>query len=299
MAGETFGSRNENGAGGVDFEEAFRQLEGVSEKEFTPEAAELGDEAEEFFKQRFPEMSEAGREARVEHVIQAGLSRMDGMKELEEKFRASRGEVLDPNYDEQLLNSMKLEMGRTMTKLYGGESRLVSETKGAGLGPNEEIAWSVAMVPHEPGTLDTVDLFMNNLQREGENADDYKQRLYNYRKHDIVRDNQIAEDAAYVSEHPETAQGHGELAHGMQFDMELKAEYPEAWAAIKEENGKVEAVNSETAEKENPLEGRSLVSLREETMRRMRMCENRDMQIELARVVGRLDEKIAQEQKAS
>lgn len=302
MAGESFGNGYDGGQDwGVLDSERLTQ-------EPTPEASALGDGAEEFFEQRFPGISEAAREARVEHAIQAGLSRMDGMKDLERNFLASRGETLPEDYDERLLGSMKLEMSRVLANLYGDKSRLLDEVEGERLGPNEEIAWDMAMEPHKPGTLSLTDLFMNNPQHEGETAEDYKQRLYNYRKQDLARDKQLAEDAAYVEAHPETAKEHHEL-RGMRFNTDLKRQYPGAWEAMgesmrepeeeTEDNGdevkKVEAVEEVAQpEKENPLEGMSLRDLRDETKKRMETCENPDMQVRLAILLGRLNERLAQ-----
>lgn len=281
-----------------DEQGGVNQIENVSAREFTPEASVLGYGAEEFFKQRFPDISEVARETRVEHAIQAGLSRMDGMKELQRNFLASRGETLPEDYNEQLLDGMNLEMGRVLANLYDDKSRLVDEIEGEQLGPNEEIAWDVAMEPHKPGTLSLTDLFMNNPQHEGETTEDYKQRLRNYRKQDLARDKQLAEDAAYVEAHPETAKEHHEL-QGMRFNMELRRQYPGAWEAMEESMRKPEEKVEETekaeqTEKGSSLEGMSLMDLRDETAARLSTCEDPDMRVRLAVMLGRLNGRLEQ-----
>lgn len=236
-------AKNESGATVNDWEQITSRMEQAVDRivnkaemqlgaETTPEAGRLGDVALEYFEQNYPDMPSAAKNLRMERAVQAGLSRMDGMKENQTKFYAARGENLPEGFDQELLNDTELETRRILESFYQGDSRIRNDVMGEELSEEEGIAWDLAGEAHVPGTLSLVQLYEQNPRQDGEGSESYKMRLKNYAKQNRAREEQLELDAAYVEANPLAAADFHELGT-MRLHEDLSKKYPKALEYVK------------------------------------------------------------------
>lgn len=157
----------------------------------------IKEEATELFQKYLPGLSEKGREQRLQRAVQAGLSRMDGTRKAQERFLASRGEELTEEAEEEIADRAATDVGHIIESYYKEGSRIRPEGAGDEMSEDEELGWELAAEPHVPGTLNLTMLFEQNPRREGESVEEYKQRLHNYSRQDLVREEQLRKDAEY------------------------------------------------------------------------------------------------------
>lgn len=157
----------------------------------------IKEEATELFQKYLPGLSEKGREQRLQRAVQAGLSRMDGTRKAQERFLASRGEELTEEAEEEIADRAATDVGHIIESYYKEGSRIRPEGTGDEMSEDEELGWELAAEPHVPGTLNLTMLFEQNPRREGESVEEYKQRIHNYSRQDLAREEQLKKDAEY------------------------------------------------------------------------------------------------------
>lgn len=254
-------------------------VEGVRDGEVEEETLEeylagnVGEQATEFLGKKFPQMSENGRKMRVQRAIKAALGRMRGAIAGQAQFFASRGEELSEEAEDELENRAELDVQHIMEDYYSEGSRIMPEGAGDEMSEDEAIAWDLAEEPHKPGTLNLTMLFMQNPRREGEGVEEYKQRIHNYSKQDLVREEQLRKDAEYEQQ-----------MAARQAEMAENAGAAETGAAAEAEG------TAEAGEREKQIARMEM--LFEEAQRRISTCEDMKTRMRLveasAKVMQRL-----------
>lgn len=179
----------------LDYWEGLAGREGAQyggEMQSVPDVQQLYDEAAEFLAKEELGLDRAAFDTRVITAVATTLKRMfdekvaelSRLKAGEQRAlaagEAAQGKDLPEGYDQTLFNGKKMDMRQILGRFYDENPKLKWDARGAELSGDETIAWSLALEPQEPGTLNLTMLFDQYPRRAGEGAQEYTERLKRY-----------------------------------------------------------------------------------------------------------------------
>lgn len=179
----------------LDYWEGLAGREGAQyggEMQSVPDVQQLYDEAAEFLAKEELGLDRAAFDMRVITAVATTLKRMFDEKAAElsrlkageqralAAGEAAQGKDLPEGYDQTLFNDKKMDMRQILGRFYDENPKLKWDARGAELSGDETIAWSLALEPQEPGTLNLTMLFDQYPRRAGEGAQEYTERLKRY-----------------------------------------------------------------------------------------------------------------------
>lgn len=158
-----------------------------------PDVREMQKSAQEYLKEK------VGGEEQVERAdlaVKTELGRMARTKAEEVRRWQSEGRGLPITFESEWIQAGEQDMAGLLGGYYGDGGELASEAReNQGLSDEEKVAWLMAALPQEPGTLNPVWVFKSNRGAFAEETvPEYYNRLKNYRKQNQMREWQIEQD---------------------------------------------------------------------------------------------------------
>lgn len=149
--------------------------------------------AEGFFEQRFPGIDGGTKLARTQMALKLFETKMaDGLAKI------AGTEKDTPEMRREIARDAAIGEKLVLERLYVNDPSLTMGATASGdkLTEDEKIAWALASEIQKPGQLNLLQLRENYPRREGETPDNYIQRIENYSKQNLAREEQLRMDKA-------------------------------------------------------------------------------------------------------